>query len=183
MYGWHLKILRVNLTTRKVTTEDVDPQIARDYLGGRGWAIHYMYKEMDPAVDPLSPENMLIFAAGPLTATPAPTGNRYMVVTKSPLTGALAHSNSGGEFPTWMKRTGFDLFIFEGRAESPVYLLVNEDQVELRPAGHLWGKDTHETTDLLKTERHVLPSAVCQTSFQFFDGSLDQPPRTQIRWR
>ena len=152
MYGWHLKILRVNLTTRKVTTEDVDPKIARDYLGGRGWAIHYMYKEMDPAVDPLSPENMLIFATGPLTATPAPTGNRYMVVTKSPLTGALAHSNSGGEFPTWMKRTGFDLFIFEGKASEPVYVLVNEDQVEVRSVAHLWGKDVHETTDILKAE-------------------------------
>jgi len=152
MYGWHLKILRVNLTTRTVTTEDVDPKIARDFLGGRGWAIYYMYKEMDPMADPLSPENMLIFATGPLTATPAPTGNRYMVVTKSPLTGALAHSNSGGEFPTWMKRTGFDLFIFEGKASEPVYVLVNEDQVEVRSAAHVWGKDTHETTDTLKAE-------------------------------
>lgn len=161
MYGWHLKILRVNLTTRKVTTEDVDPKIARDYLGGRGWAIHYMYKEMDPAVDPLSPENMLIFATGPLTATPAPTGNRYMVVTKSPLTGALAHSNSGGEFPTWMKRTGFDLFIFEGKASEPVYILVNEDQVEVRSAAHLWGKDTHETTDILKGETSAEARVAC----------------------
>lgn len=152
MYGWHLKILRVNLTTRKATKEDVDPKIARDYLGGRGWAIHYMYKEMDPMAEPLSPENMLIFATGPLTATPAPTGNRYMVVTKSPLTGALAHSNSGGEFPTWMKRTGFDMFIFEGKASEPVYVLVNEDQVEVRSAAHVWGKDTHETTDILKAE-------------------------------
>jgi len=152
MYGWHLKVLRINLTTRKATTEDVDPQIARDYLGGRGWAIHYMYKEMDPMADPLGPENMLIFATGPLTATPAPTGNRYMVVTKSPLTGALAHSNSGGDFPTWMKRTGFDLFIFEGKASEPVYVFVNEDQVEIRPAAHVWGKDTHETTDILKDE-------------------------------
>lgn len=161
MYGWHLKILRVNLTTHKVTTEDVDPKIARDYLGGRGWAIHYLYKEMNPAVDPLSPENMLIFATGPLTATPAPTGNRYMVVTKSPLTGALAHSNSGGEFPTWMKRTGFDLFIFEGRSPEPVYLFVNEDQVEVRSAAHVWGKDTHETTDILKAETSEEARVAC----------------------
>ncbi len=161
MYGWHLKILRVNLTTRKVTQEDVDPKIARDYLGGRGWAIHYMYKEMDPMADPLSPENMLIFATGPLTATPAPTGNRYMVVTKSPLTGALAHSNSGGEFPTWMKRTGFDMFIFEGKALEPVYVLVNEDQVEIRSAAHVWGKDTHETTDILKEETSADARVAC----------------------
>ncbi|HNO30337.1 MAG TPA: aldehyde ferredoxin oxidoreductase family protein [Anaerolineales bacterium] len=161
MYGWHLKILRVNLTTRKVTTEDVDPKIARDYLGGRGWAIHYMYKEMNPMAEPLSPENMLIFATGPLTATPAPTGNRYMVVTKSPLTGALAHSNSGGEFPTWMKRTGFDMFIFEGKASEPVYVLVNEDQVEVRSAAHVWGKDTHETTDILKAETSEEARVAC----------------------
>ena len=161
MYGWHLKILRVNLTTRKVTTEDVDPKIARDYLGGRGWAIHYLYKEMDPMADPLGPENMLIFATGPLTATPAPTGNRYMVVTKSPLTGALAHSNSGGEFPTWMKRTGFDMFIFEGKASEPVYVLVNEDQIEIKSAAHVWGKDTHETTDMLKAETSADARVAC----------------------
>ncbi len=161
MYGWHLKILRVNLTTKKVTQEDVDPKIARDYLGGRGWAIHYLYNEMDPMADALSPENVLIFATGPLTATPAPTGNRYMVVTKSPLTGALAHSNSGGEFPTWMKRTGFDMFIFEGKSPEPVYVLVNEDQVEIRSAAHVWGKDAHETTDMLKAETSSEARVAC----------------------
>ena len=161
MYGWHGKLLRINLTTRTTSVEDIDPQVCRDFIGGRGVAIHYLSKEVDPLVDPLAPENKLIFATGPLTATPAPTGNRYMVVTKSPLTGAVAHSNSGGEFPTWMKRTGFDLFIFEGRASEPVYLLVNEDQVELRPAGHLWGKDTHETTDLLKAEHSDEARVAC----------------------
>jgi aldehyde:ferredoxin oxidoreductase len=152
MYGWHLKLLRINLTTKKITREEIDPKIARDFIGGRGVAMHYLYNEVDPMVDPLAPENKMIFATGPLTATPAPTGNRYMVVTKAPLTGAVAHSNSGGEFPTWMKRTGFDLFIFEGKSPEPVYLFVNEDQAELRPAAHLWGKDTHETTDILKGE-------------------------------
>ena len=161
MYGWHGKLLRINLTTRTTSVEDIDPQVCRDFIGGRGVAIHYLSKEVDPLVDPLAPENKLIFATGPLTATPAPTGNRYMVVTKSPLTGAVAHSNSGGEFPTWMKRTGFDLFIFEGRASEPVYLLVNEDQVELRPAGHLWGKYTHETTDLLKAEHSDEARVAC----------------------
>jgi len=161
MYGWHLKILRINLATQKVTREDVDPQIARDYLGGRGWAIHYLYNEMDPMADALSPENVLIFATGPLTATPAPTGNRYMVVTKSPLTGALAHSNSGGEFPTWMKRTGFDLFIFEGKSPEPVYVFVNEDQIEVRSAAHLWGKDVNATTDILKSETSAEARVAC----------------------
>ncbi len=149
MYGWHGKILRINLTSGQITTEEVDKKFAKDYIGGRGWAIRYLADEVDPQVDPFLPENKLIFATGPLTATTAPTGNRYMVVTKSPLTGALAHSNSGGDFPTWMKRTGHDMFIFEGRAEEPVFVWVNEDQVEVRSAAHLWGKDVHETTDIL----------------------------------
>src|SRR3972149_2277387 len=161
MYGWHLKILRVNLTTKKITREDVDPKIARDYLGGRGWAIHYLYNEMDPMADALSPENVQIFATVPLTATPAPTGNRYMVVTKSPLTGALAHSNSGGEFPTWMKRTGFDMFIFEGKSPEPVYVYVNEDQVEVRSAAHVWGKEVPETTDILLAETNPEARVAC----------------------
>ncbi|RME91274.1 MAG: aldehyde ferredoxin oxidoreductase [Anaerolineae bacterium] len=161
MYGWHGKILRVDLTNRKVSVEEIDPQVAKDYIGGRGWAIRYLYDEVDPGVDPLSPENKLIFATGPLTATTAPTGNRYMVVTKSPLTGALAHSNAGGDFPTFMKRTGFDMFIFEGRAEKPVYLWVNEDQVEIRSAEHVWGKDVHETTDILLSETDPDAKVAC----------------------
>ena len=124
MFGWHGKILRVNLTDQEVSVEKVDPQTARDFIGGRGWAIKYLYTEVDPTVDPLAPENNLFFTNGPLTGTPAPTGNRYMVVTKAPLTGALACSNSGGVFPTEMKRTGFDMFIFEGKAERPVYLWI-----------------------------------------------------------
>jgi aldehyde:ferredoxin oxidoreductase len=159
--SWHGKLLRVNLSNGNITTETIDPQVAQDYLGGRGWGIRYLFDEVDPKVDPLSPENKLIFATGPLTGTPAPTGNRYMVITKSPLTGALANSNSGGVFPTEMKWTGFDMFIFEGKAEEPVYLWVNEDQVELRSAAHLWGKEVPETTDLLLEETDPKAKVAC----------------------
>ena len=161
MYGWHGKLLRVDLTNQKVSAETIDPKILKDYVGGRGLAIRYLYDEIEPTVDPLSAENKLIFTTGPLTATTAPTGNRYMVVTKSPLTGALAHSNSGGDFPTWMKRTGFDMYIFEGKSQSPVYLWVNEDQVEIRPAEHLWGKEVPETTDLLLAETSLDAKVAC----------------------
>jgi len=161
MHGWNGKLLRVNLTDRKVAVEGIEARAAKDFIGGRGLAIKYIYEEMDPQVDPLSPENKLVFGTGPLTATLAPTGNRYMVVTKSPLTGALSCSNSGGTFPTEMKRTGFDLFIFEGRAEEPVYLWVNDDEAEIRPAGHLWGKDTHETTDALLAETDPKARVAC----------------------
>ncbi len=165
MFGWHGKILRVDLTNEKVSVEDVDPQMAKDFIGGRGWAIKHLYDEVDVAspttVDPLSPQNKLIFGTGPLTATPAPTGNRYMVVTKSPLTGALSCSNSGGFFPTEMKRTGFDLFIFEGKAKRPVYLWVEDDEVELRPAEHLWGKTVPETEDALLEETDPKAKVAC----------------------
>ena len=161
MNGWHGRILRIDLSTGAFTTEPVDPQIARDYIGGRGWAIRYLYDELDPQIDPLSPDNIMIMATGPLTGTPAPTGNRYMVVTKSPLTGAITVSNSGGDFPTWMKRTGFDMFIIEGRAEKPVYLWVNEDEIELRPAEHIWGKEVHESEDLLLEETDPKAKVAC----------------------
>jgi len=120
MFGWHGNVLRVNLTDEQISVEAIDPQAAKDFIGGRGWSIKYLYDEVDPRVDPLAPENKLIFATGPLTGTPAPTGNRFMVTTKAPLTGAISCSNSGGEFPTEMKRTGFDLFILEGKARRPV---------------------------------------------------------------
>lgn len=161
MYGWHNKLLRVNLTKQTISIEDITPNISKDFIGGRGVAIKYLYDEVDPLVDPLSPENKLIFATGPLTGSPAPTGNRYMVIAKSPLSGALTNSNSGGDFPTWMKRTGFDLFIFEGKAEKPVYVWVNEDQIEIRSAEHLWGKDVHETTDSLLDETNPKAKVAC----------------------
>ena len=161
MYGSHGKILRINLTRGTVATEDVDPGVAKDFIGGRGWAIRYLYDEMDPRVDPLSPDNKLIFAAGPLTATPAPTGNRYMVVTKSPLTGALSDSNAGGMYPTELKRTGFDMIIFEGKAAEPVYVWINDGEVEIRPAAHLWGKTVPETTDRLLAETDPKARVAC----------------------
>lgn len=161
MYGWHGKILRIDLTHQKYRVEEVDPSICKDYIGGRGWAVKYLYDEMDPTVDPLSPENMLIMATGALTATPAPTGNRYMVVTKSPLTGALSDSNSGGFFPTEMKRTGFDMFIFEGKAEKPVYLWVENDKVEFRPAEHLWGMNVPQTEDQVIAETDPKAKVAC----------------------
>lgn len=158
MFGWHGKVLRIDLTREQTAIEQVDRQMAKDYIGGRGWAIKLLTEEVDPAVDPLSSENLLIFSTGPLTGTPAPTGNRFMVTTKAPLTGAIACSNSGGIYPTEMKRTGLDMIVFEGRAERPVYLWINgsgddeEPEVEIRPANHLWGKPVPETTEALLKE-------------------------------
>ncbi|MFZ5915303.1 MAG: aldehyde ferredoxin oxidoreductase family protein [Chloroflexota bacterium] len=152
MYGWHGRILRIHLTDGSIREETFSEETARKYFGARGLAIKVLLEGMDPQADPLSPEALLIMATGPLTSTPAPTGNRYLAIAKSPLTGALAYSNSGGVFPTMMKRSGYDLFVFEGRAEKPVYLFVDERKAELRDAAHLWGQDTHTTEDLVRAE-------------------------------
>lgn len=152
MNGWHGRILSVDLTTGVIREETFTKQVALKFFGARGLAIKILLDEMDPRADALSPENLLIMATGPLTSTPAPTGNRYVVITKSPLTGAIAYSNSGGVFPTVLKRTGYDLVVFRGRAPRPVYLFIGERQAELRDASHLWGLETQVTEDRLKEE-------------------------------
>ena len=152
MYGWHGRILYVNLTQGTTREEVFSEEEAIKYFGARGLAIKVLLEGMDPQADPLSPENLLVMATGPLTSTPAPTGNRYLAISKSPLTGALAYSNSGGVFPTMMKRSGYDLFVFEGKAPKPVYLYVDERKAELRDASHIWGKNTHDTHDLIRAE-------------------------------
>ncbi|MCD6362552.1 MAG: aldehyde ferredoxin oxidoreductase, partial [Synergistetes bacterium] len=146
------RILRVDLSRGKVRVEELCVDTARAFIGGRGYASKILYDEIDPKVDPLSPENKLIFATGPLTGTPAPTGGRYMVVTKGPLTGTIACSNSGGFWGAELKSAGYDMIVFEGAADKPVYLYIKDDEVELRDASHLWGLDTHATTDKLLEE-------------------------------
>ena len=143
------RILRIDLSSGKISKESLDESLARNFLGGRGIATKILYDELPAGTDPLSPENKLIFAAGPLTGTSAPTGGRYMVITKGPLNGAIASSNSGGFFGKEFKTAGYDLIIFEGKAEKPVYVWIKDDEVEIRDASDLWGKNTHETTDIL----------------------------------
>jgi len=122
MNGWMGKILRIDLHNGEIKERRLDPEIAKWYIGGRGLGIYYLNEEMDPKCDPLSPENLLVMGTGPLTGTGAPTGARYMVMTKSPLTGAITCSNSGGLFPRELKRSGFDALFFTGKASEPVYL-------------------------------------------------------------
>ncbi len=146
------KILRIDLTTGQTKVEPIDEKIAKDYIGGRGYASKILYDELDPKVDPLSPENMLIFATGPITGLPAPAAGRYMVVTKGLLTGTIASSNSGGSWGVALKSAGYDMVIIKGKSEKPVYIWIDEDKVEIRDASHLWGKNTHETTDKIVEE-------------------------------
>ncbi|MGD9067261.1 MAG: aldehyde ferredoxin oxidoreductase family protein [Desulfobacterales bacterium] len=155
------KILRVDLMTGKCTVASLDPIVAKDYIGGRGLGIYYLNQEVDPKIEPLSPDNLLVMATGPLTGTGAPTGARYMVMTKSPLTGAITCSNSGGQFPTELKRAGFDAIIISGRAEAPVYLWIDQGNADIRKADHLWGKNTHDTTDSLLAETDNKAKVAC----------------------
>ena len=161
MFGWQGKILRVNLSSGRIDTEPLDPGVARDYVGGRGLGIYFLNRLLDPSCDALSPENILIMTTGPLTGTTTPTGGRYMVTTKSPLTGSLTCSNSGGRFPREFKLCGFDALIIGGKAEKPVYLWINDGVAELRSAAHLWGLEVPETTDRLLLETDPKARVAC----------------------
>jgi aldehyde:ferredoxin oxidoreductase len=159
--GWTRKVLRVNLTTGEIKTEPLNMKWAEEYLGQRGLATKYFVEEVDPRVDPLSPENKLIMTTGPLTGTMASTGGRYSVVTKGPLTGAIACSNSGGYFGAELKFAGWDQIILEGKSAKPVYLFIENDRIELRDAAHLWGKTVWHTEEQIKKENQDSLIRVC----------------------
>ncbi|MDJ0832143.1 MAG: aldehyde ferredoxin oxidoreductase family protein [Gammaproteobacteria bacterium] len=147
--SWTRKILRVNLTEGSCNAEDLNMDWADQYLGQRGLATKYLVEEVDPKVDPLSPDNKMIMATGPLTGTMASTAGRYSVVTKGPLTGAIACSNSGGFLGNEFKNAGWDMIIFEGKSPEPVYLWIHNQHAELRSAADLWGKTAWEVDDML----------------------------------
>jgi aldehyde:ferredoxin oxidoreductase len=143
------KVLRVNLTQKEVSIEDLNLDYAKEYIGGRGLGLRMLMDEIDPGVDPLSAENKMIFISGPLSGTRVSTGCRYMVVTKSPLNNMIARSNSGGVWGAMLKYAGFDAIIVEGKAAAPVYLTIEDGKVEIKDATHLWGKTTEETAEAL----------------------------------
>ena len=150
--AWTGNILRVNLTAGTCTPEPLNREWAQRYLGQRGLATKYLVEEIDAKVDALSPANKLIMATGPLTGTMASTGGRYSVITKSPLTGCIACSNSGGFIGNEIKMAGWDMIIFEGKSPKPVYLHVENDKAELLDAAHLWGKSAWDTDHHLHTD-------------------------------
>ncbi|MFX1308701.1 MAG: aldehyde ferredoxin oxidoreductase family protein [Promethearchaeota archaeon] len=146
------KILRVDLTNGTISEEFPDEETLKFYLGGAGLATKYLLEEVPKGIDPLGPENKLIFMTGPLTGTPSPSTGRYCVVAKSPLTGIWGEANSAGFWGRDLKRSGFDGVIFEGISPKPVYLVTEDGKAELKDASHLWGKNTSDTTRLIKEE-------------------------------
>jgi len=150
--GYIGKMLFVDLSTGQIKAEKADDELYRSFMGGYGIGARVLFSRQPASVDPLGAENMLGFVTGPLTGTPALFGSRFTVVAKSPLTSTWGDANCGGAFGPYLKFAGYDGVFFRGISEKPVYLLVDEDRVELRDAHHLWGKDTWETENILQSE-------------------------------
>ena len=152
--AWVGNILRVDLDKGTCNSEPLNMEWARKYLGQRGLATKYYVEEVDPKVDPLSPDNKMIMTTGPLTGTCASTAGRYSVVTKGALTGAIACSNSGGFFGNEMKNAGWDMIIFEGKSANPVYLLIDNDSARLLDASEFWGTSVWDTEEGIKKKHN-----------------------------
>jgi aldehyde:ferredoxin oxidoreductase len=152
LYGFHGKILDIDLGSGDVRTRALDPALVAAYLGGRGLATRLFYDAVDPRCDPLGPDNVFVIATSPLIGTNAPTAGRGHMVFKSPLTGVIGTSNSGGTWGAAFKSAGFDAIVVRGRASSPVFIDIAPGKVDVLPAHHLWGLDIHQTTDALAAD-------------------------------
>lgn len=151
--AYYEKIARINLTTGDISVEPLDMELAHKFIGGRGLGTKILYDAGVATVDPLSPENQLIYITGPMTGAAAPSTGRYMVVTKSPLTGMIACSNSGGIWGAKLKYAGWDAIIVEGEAPEWAYIVIDDDKIEIRDASDLVGMKSELIDDTLK-ERH-----------------------------
>ncbi len=147
------RLLRINLSSGKITTEDIPAKIAEDFIGGRGYGIRYLYDEVPPGADPLGEDNKLLMMNGPLAGTTAQAVSRWMVCCRSPLTGTFTRSVCGADFGAWLKFAGYELIIVEGKSEKPVYVHLTPEGCQIHDAAAIWGKDTRQTQDWL-TERH-----------------------------
>ena len=155
MFGWTGRTIIVDLSSHSITESRTGAKQAREYLGGRGLGIKLMSELANPTVDPFSSDNILVFATGPLTGTTVPMSGHYSIITKSPLTYTIFDSNAGGHFAKSMKSAGIDALVITGRSEIPVYLSIYDEDVDIVDADHLWGKDTRETTSVLKEKGNV----------------------------
>ncbi|MBE0520621.1 aldehyde ferredoxin oxidoreductase family protein, partial [Candidatus Bathyarchaeota archaeon] len=150
MYGWNGLFLRVNLSRKKAIAKKYDTKLAKNFLGGRGFAAKILWDELKPGTDPLSPKNKLVFAAGPLTGFALPSSGKLVVAAKSPLTGSYGDGNIGTLATVQMRKAGYDAIIVEGKSEKPVVLLVQDRQIDFLDAGDLWGLNSFETESMLR---------------------------------
>lgn len=150
--GYAGRYLRIDLSQSKVNVEKLEEEVARKYWGGRGWGGYLLLKELRPGIDPFSPENKVFFLTGPLQGTLTPYSPRFVVLTKSPLTGTFTRAVSGGQWAPELKFAGYDGLILEGRSQKPVFILISDEKVEIRDATHLWGMTTGETENAIRKE-------------------------------
>ncbi len=148
------KILRVNLTEQTAKDELLPSEVVKAFIGGAGTGIKYLFDEVKAGADPLGPENKLILSVGPFTGTPIPCASRMAVIGKSPLTNAVGLSLSGGYFPVEMKKAGYDMLIFEGKAQAPTYVVIKDGKVRFRPADKVWGTQTTDCQQIIKDDLH-----------------------------
>ncbi|MBC7190347.1 aldehyde ferredoxin oxidoreductase family protein [Candidatus Aerophobetes bacterium] len=151
-FGYNGKILKVNLTEKKVEIEEPDEYFYRTYMGGSCLGAYYLLKEMAPGTDPFSPESIIVFAGSVVTGAPAAGFARSGIIFKSPLTGAIADTQAAGYFGPELKFAGFDAIVIRGKSEKPVYLWVHDEKAEIRDASHLWGKTTGEAQEAIRKE-------------------------------
>ncbi|MBW6470112.1 MAG: aldehyde ferredoxin oxidoreductase family protein [Methanosarcinaceae archaeon] len=155
MFGWTGRMITVDLSNRSIFESKTDVKTAKEYLGGRGMGVKILSDMVTPTIDPLGPENPLILTTGPLTGTPAPMSGRHSITTRSPLTGTIFDSSAGGFFGKEMKFAGIDALIITGKADEPVYLRIDNEDVDILSAAHLWGMNTRETTKMLQSKGRV----------------------------
>jgi aldehyde:ferredoxin oxidoreductase len=154
-------LLWVSLSNQTTKIQPLDSTDFRRFLGGRGLGVKLVYDHVSPETSPTSPQNLLVFAVGPLTATSAPTAGRFVVITKSPLTGTIFDSHAGGFFGPQLRRAGVAALVLDGRADSPVYLWINDGDVEFRSAKDIWGFEVSKTTDALLSETDAKAQVAC----------------------
>jgi aldehyde:ferredoxin oxidoreductase len=146
------KILEVDLSRGKISSRKIEPDFARKYLGGIGFGARIIYDEVGIEVDPYSPQNVIVFANGPFTGTHVPCGSRTEVTTKHPETMSIGTGNTGGVWGAALKHAGYDFIIIRGSSEKPVYLLIDDGDIKIKDASHLWGQDARRTTEILQEE-------------------------------
>ena len=152
MLGYQNKVLRINLTEKKASTEPLRMDFAEKYIGSKGLVIRYMYEELQPGIDALGPDNKLFLTTGPFTGTPVPCSGKLSVAAKSPATGTMNDCSIGGHAGIRIKFAGYDMIIFEGQLAEPGYVVIEDDEIKFVDAGDLWGKGSHEAESILAEE-------------------------------
>jgi len=184
-FGYNGKILHVNLTESTWEIEEPSERWYRTYMGGSSLASYYLLKYLKPGTDPLSEDNILVFACSVVCGTPISGFNRYTVAAKSPHTGGFGESEAGGYWAPELKFAGFDAVVIRGRAKNPSYLWIHNNEVEIRDAAGIWGKNNFDTLEILRKElgekrvrvatigpagEKMVPFACVQNDMEHFNG-------------